>query len=180
MSSHKWNQKHHLHSIFLKPPTQLRELHSWPSIALVSSQLPRFSLSTWKWTMRFGYTAHAYQLTKATKRIVISSKSSETSITHLTALLPFKGTGKHTGSTKVKGQIREKKSCKGHRHCIGYGRNLGSRICTIAALRPCQFLTLVHPSQHSMPIKKLIMAGDRGGWMIFVQDSYDRILCPLR
>ncbi len=129
--------------------------------------------------MRFGYTAHAYQLTKATKRIVISSKSSETSITHLTALLPFKGTGKHTGSTKVKGQIREKKSCKGHRHYIGYGRNLGSRICTIAALRLCQFLTLAHPSQHSMSTKQQITAGDRGGWNVSAASFNDEIVVDL-
>ena len=125
----------------------------------------RFCRNTWKLTMRFGFTAHAQQSNKETRLIVTSSKNSGQPSTHLTALLPSKDLMNQAPSTEIVGKMG--KSWRGHRPGIGCGRSSGLRNYTIAAPRPCQFLTPVHPSQHSMPIKKLIMAGDRGGWMIF-------------
>ena len=104
----------------------------------------------------------------ATKRIVISSKSSETTTTHVItgnsnhkreeSFLPFKG----SHLLQAKDQMSNRRLHKGHRLCTRFGWKFGLRTCMIAALRLCQFLTLAHPNPSGMLTDPALIAGNRG------------------
>ena len=162
--SHPALQKNSIfHSILPQRLAQLRELWSWLHIALVSHRSLTPSLRISKWRTKSDCMAPARRSTMATMRIVTSSKSSETTITRIRSLLPFKDLCfTRVCNTQARDQMRNRRPHKGHRLCTGYGWKFGLRTCMIAALRLCQFLTLAHPNPSGMLTDQGLIAGDRG------------------